>query len=270
MTERHHRALRQTFDEAAERYDRIRPHYLPEVFVDIERLGGLARGSRVLEIGCGTGQATADLALRGYEVAALELGSELAALARANLARFPNVEVIVADFEHWAPPLELFDGVVSATAFHWIDPGVRVVKAADSLRPGGALAIIDTDHVAGGTERFFIEVQDCYERADPETQQGLRLPAAADLTPDLDELKRSGRFGPIAVRQYEWERSYSTAEYVELLGTYSGHIALEPSVHARLLDCIAILIDNRYGGRVDKRYLTTLRVGRRLDEPEVG
>jgi SAM-dependent methyltransferase len=267
VTERQHRPLRLTFDEAAERYDRIRPHYLPQVFDDIERLGGLTQGSRVLEIGCGTGQATADLALRGYEVAAVELGPELAAVARTNLARHPNVEVIVADFEHWAPPPEPFDAVVSATAFHWIDPGVRVVKAADALRPDGALAIIDTDHVAGGTAQFFIDVQDCYERWVPETQLGLRLPAASDVAPDLDELNRFGRFGPVAVRRYEWERPYSTSEYVELLGTYSGHIALDPSVRARLLDCIATLIDNRYGGRIEKRYLTTLRVGRRLEAP---
>jgi SAM-dependent methyltransferase len=269
VTERDRRPLRLTFDEAAERYDRIRPRYPPQVFDEIEQLGGLTQGGRVLEIGCGTGQATVDLALRGYQVTAVELGPELAAMARANLARYPKVEVIVADFEHWAPPSEFFDAVVAATAFHWIDPSVRVAKAADSLRPGGALAIIDTEHVAGGTEQFFIEVQGCYERWDPGTLPGLRLPAAADLTADLDELNRSGRFGPVAVRRYEWERPYSTSEYVELLGTYSGHIALEPSMRSRLLDCIATLIDNRYGGRVEKRYLTTLRVGRRLDEPEV-
>jgi hypothetical protein len=110
-------------------------------------------------------------------------------------------------------------------------------------------------------------VQDCYERWVPETQLGLRLPAASDVAPDLDELNRSGRFGPVAVRRYEWERPYSTSEYVELLGTYSGHIALDPSVRARLLDCIATLIDNRYGGRIEKRYLTTLRVGGRLEAP---
>ncbi|MDQ2940907.1 MAG: methyltransferase domain-containing protein [Chloroflexota bacterium] len=159
MTERDHRPLRLAFDGAAERYDRIRPHYLPQVLDDIERLGGLTQGSRVLEIGCGTGQATAGLAFSGYKVVAVELGRELAALARANLAHYPNVEVTVADFEHWAPPPERFDGVVSATAFHWIDPTVRAVKAADSLWPDGALAIIDTDHVAGGTEQFFIDVQ---------------------------------------------------------------------------------------------------------------
>jgi hypothetical protein len=75
-----------------------------------------------------------------------------------------------------------------------------------------------------------------------------------------DELDRSGRFGPVEFRRYQWERSYSTASYLELLCTYSGHRAMEPAAQAKLLDCIAGLIDRRYGGRVSKRYLTELRI----------
>lgn len=44
--------LRRIFDEDAARYDRARPGYPAELFSRIPR------GSRVLEIGCGTGQAT--------------------------------------------------------------------------------------------------------------------------------------------------------------------------------------------------------------------
>jgi hypothetical protein len=41
-----------------------------------------------------------------------------------------------------------------------------------------------------------------------------------------DELDRSGRFGMVVVRRYEWEVSYTTAAYLEVLSTYCGHIAL--------------------------------------------
>jgi SAM-dependent methyltransferase len=268
VTERDDRArLRLTFDTAAERYERIRPRDLPEVFDDIERFGGLGRGSRVLEIGCGTGQATIDLAIRGYAVVAVEIGAELAAIARRRLADYPDAEVIVADFERWELPAEPFDAVVSATAFHWIDPEIRFGKAADALRPSGMLAIIDTDHVAGGTEPFFVDVQDCYERWDPTTEPGLRLQAASALEPDVGEVARSARFGPTIVRRHEWDLAYPTSDYLDLLLTYSGHIALESSARAGLLDCIATLIDDRYGGTITKRYLTTVRLARRRDAP---
>jgi SAM-dependent methyltransferase len=252
--------LRTTFDQAADLYDRARPGYPPVLFDDLGKLAGIGPGCRVLEIGPGTGQATVPLAQRGCQIVAVELGAQLAAVARRNLARFPQVQVEVAAFEDWPLPAEPFDVVVAATAFHWIDPAVRVVKAAAALRSGGVLATIATHHVAGGTEEFFVEVQACYERWDPATPPGLWLPTAAQIPMRGDELDRSGRFGPVEFRRYQWERSYSTASYLELLCTYSGHRAMEPAAQARLLDCIAGLIDRRYGGRVSKRYLTELRI----------
>jgi SAM-dependent methyltransferase len=169
MTQGDRERLRSTFDQAAELYDRVRPRYPPALFDDLAELTGIGPGSRVLEIGPGTGQATIPLAERGCQVVAVELGAHLAAVARRNLARFPAVEVVTAAFEAWPLPSEPFDLVLAATAFHWIDPAVRVDKAADALRPGGWLATIATHHVAGGDESFFAEAQDCYICWDPAT-----------------------------------------------------------------------------------------------------
>jgi hypothetical protein len=44
-----------------------------------------------------------------------------------------------------------------------------------------------------------------------------------------------------------------------VLLTYSGHRDMDPDTQTGLLDCIARLIDTRYGGRITKRYLTELR-----------
>jgi SAM-dependent methyltransferase len=261
MTEEQRERRRATFDEAAELYDRARPRYPRALFDDLAGLTGIGPGSRVLEIGPGTGQATLPLAERGCRVVAVELGADLAAVARRNLARFPTVEVVTAAFEDWPLPAEPFDLVLAATAFHWIDPAVRVARAADALRPGGALATVATHHVAGGEEPFFTEVQDCYVRWDPETPpEGTPLKAAADIPSSSEELDRSGRFGPATFRRYEWELPYTTAGYIEVLLTYSGHRALDPEARSGLLDCIAHLIDHGYGGRITKRYLTELRV----------
>jgi SAM-dependent methyltransferase len=256
---------RSTFDEAAELYDRARPPYPPALFDDLAELAGIGPGSRVLEIGPGTGQATVPLAARGCRIVAVELGSQLAAVARRNLVGFPAVEVVTAAFEDWSLPPEPFDLVLSATAFHWIDPAVRVRKAADALRPGGSLATVATHHIAGGDQRFFVQTQSCYERWDPETPPGgVPLPAAADIHGSSDELDRSHRFGPAEFRRYEWELNYPTSSYLDLLMTYSGHRALDPPARSGLLDCIARLIDTAYGGRITKRYLTELRIAQAL------
>ena len=74
----------------------------------------------------------------------------------------------------------------------------------------------------------------------------------------------SGLFAPPACRGYLWEITYDTAAYLDVLRTYSGHRALDSEGRRRLLDCVADLIERRYGGRIRKAYLTQLMVARRL------
>lgn len=256
------KALRHVFDQEPELYDRARPGYPPEVFAELAELAELKPGSRVLELGCGTGQATKPLAERGYRIGALDLGAGVAALARSKLAAFPALEVVQAAFEEWPLPEEPFDAVVAATSFHWIDPAVRVTKVADALRPGGALAVISTHHIAGGDAQFFEDVQRCYERWMPGTPTGFSLPSSAEVPCDSGELDRAARFESSVLRRHEWELTYSTSAYLDLLKSYSGHRALELPARTRLLDCIAELITSAYNGEVTKRYLTELRVAR--------
>ncbi|MBO1337216.1 trans-aconitate 2-methyltransferase [Streptomyces sp. VRA16 Mangrove soil] len=277
MTDTERERLRRTFTEDAEVYDRARPGYPERLYDDLAELTGTGPGCRVLELGCGTGKATVPLAARGCRITAVELGPELAAVARRNLAGHPQVSVETGAFEEWPLPPEPFDVVLAATSFHWIDPAVRVAKSARALRPGGALATVSTHHVAGGTEQFFVDVQRCYERFDPTTPPGLRLTPAADIPHDSQEapnrnveqgnaaLPGADRFEPPVFRRCARDLTFTTAEYLDLLRTFSGTRALDPAARAGLLDAIGQLIDGSYGGSVTKRYLTELRVARRKE-----
>lgn len=257
--------LSRTFDEDAELYDRARPGYPIQLYDDLVEFAGTVPRSRVLEVGCGTGKLTVPLAGRGCRITAVEAGARMAAVARRNLDEYPDVDVVTARFEDWPLPEEPYDVFVSATAFHWLDPAVRVPRAADALRPDGTLAVVRTQHVNGGTEEFFAEVQGCYERFDPATPPGLRPPAAADVdsSDHAREVAGSGRFGPTLFRRYERDLTYTTSAYLDVLRTYSGHRALADGAREGLLECVAGLIDGRYGGRVTKRYLIELGVSRR-------
>jgi ubiquinone/menaquinone biosynthesis C-methylase UbiE len=110
---------RATFNQVAELYDQVRPRYPARLFDDLVALSGLPHGGRILEMGAGTGIATLPLAERGYRIVAIELGAELAAVARKKLSQFDNVDVVVANFEEWRLPREPFDLVLGATAWHW-------------------------------------------------------------------------------------------------------------------------------------------------------
>ncbi len=263
MTGSDRERLRATFTEDAELYDRARPGYPPRMFDDLAAMVGLGPGCRVLEIGCGTGKATVPIARLGCRIVAVELGPEMAAVARRHLAGYRDVQVLTAVFEDWPLPRQPFDVVLAATAFHWLDPAVRVEKAAAALRPGGILATVATHHVAGGTERFFADVQGCYERFDPKTPPNLRLRPADEIPADSEEIAQSSHFDEATFVRYEWDLSYTCAEYLDVLRTYSGHRALAPPARHGLLRCIQNLIDRDYGGAITKRYLTELRVARR-------
>jgi SAM-dependent methyltransferase len=256
------RRLRATFDGVAERYDAVRPRYPAALVDDLVARAGLGPGSRVLEIGPGTGQLTVDLAARGLDVTAVELGPALAGVARRNLAAFPNARVVVGDFEEYDVP-EPLDAVVAATAFHWLSPDAQVNRTAAALRPGGALAVVDVSHVAGGTEEFFAVSQDCYLRFDPATPPGFRLPTAGSLPPAQPGLDLSPLFAHVRRSRHTWEVDYPAARFRALLSTYSPTIDLPRERREGLLDCLAVLIDRRFGGVVTKRYLAELTVARR-------
>ncbi len=187
-------SLRATFEEVPELYDRVRPTYPPALFDDLVALAGLPERGRLLEIGTGPGKATVPLAERGFEIVGIELGERLAALARSNLAGFPNVEIVNAEFEAWEPAVAGFDAAVSFTAFHWIDPAARYEKTAALLREGGALAVVETSHVLPEDgDPFWIEVEDDYRDVFPDDEAG--PPPAPDEVAGLsEEIAASGRF----------------------------------------------------------------------------
>lgn len=184
--------LRLRFNEDAALYDQARPGYPAAMLDDVVALADMPAGGRILEIGPGTGQVTLPWAQRGYRIVAVELGADMAMVARQKLADFPLVQIHVGAFEDWPVEPGAFDLVFSATAFHWIDPAVRYRKAALALKQGGALALCWNKHVQLPASRGFFEAcQPFYNRAFPEHDfQGLLLPE--DL-PSAEKVRSSIR-----------------------------------------------------------------------------
>lgn len=258
--------LRITFDQVALLYDKARPGYPDALFDDIVALSGIPHGGRVLEVGCGTGQATVPLARRGYRILAVELGANLAAVARRNLAAYPDATVHVGSFEEYAAEAERFDLLISATAFHWIDPAIRYAKAAQALKPSGAIALFWNHHVwSAASGHFFDETQEFYLRAgEAKAKEYQGLPQPDDLPTTVKaEIEATGLFGEVTIRRYRWDLAYDAASYIDVLDTYSNHRDLPDDKREQLFRDIAALIDTRYGGRIVKGYLTDLYLAHR-------
>lgn len=257
--------LRTTFDSAADIYQQARPEYPDGLYALLVEAAGIIAGDRLLEVGCATGKATVPLASRGFRITCIEIGPALAANARRILAGFSNVEIIESAFETWQPAVGArFDLVFAATAWHWIDPAVRYRRAWELLPPGGHLAFWSASHVfPEGGDTFFVEIQDVYEEIGEGLPGTAHWPRPGDLPNSRDEIEGSGLFDDVVVRHFDWEISYNAEEYLRLLGTFSGHIAMDVWKRDRLYSEITRRLAQRSDGRLRRHWGAVLHVARR-------
>lgn len=171
-----------------------------------------------------------------------------------------------AAFEEWEGAPGRFALVYAATAWHWIDPEIGYAKAHRLVRRGGHLALWAAGHAfPPGFDPFFVEIQDAYD-AIGESHPGPWPPPPPDETPDdAARIEASGLFGEVEVRRYLWEVAYTAEQYLALLDTFSGHIAMAPDKRERLYGEIRRRLGARPDGRVRRHWQAILHVARRLD-----
>ena len=267
-TERHR--LGQVFDEVAELYDGVRPTYPAELFADLASITGIGHGSAVLEVGCGTGQATGSLAALGCDVTAVEPGAQMAALARRRLEAFANVKVEISSFEEWKDHGRRFRVLVAASSWHWVDPTIGWRRAHDVLDPDGWMAVLG--HVVvrpPGEPEVYAETADLHECFSPGNPDWGHPPfeheVRATETGWGPPNNPDGLFGPTIVRWYPTVQWFDGAGFADLLRSTSIYRRLDTDVREPLLDAIAERIRTRMTDRAARRYLSVLRVGQRTD-----
>jgi SAM-dependent methyltransferase len=264
------RQLGRVFNEVAELYERVRPGYPDEMFADIVTITTMDERSSVLEVGCGTGQATRSLAALGCAVTAIEPGAEMAALARQRIGTFANVDVETSTFEEWEDRGRRFDVLIAASSWHWVDPSIGWRRAHDVLRPGGWMALLGNVVVRRpGEPEVYAETADLHERFSPGNPGWGHPPLEDDVrTTDkgwgqVDD--PGGLFGPTIVRWYPTVQWFNGDGFADLLRSTSLYRKLDRDVREPLLEAIAERIRTRMGDRASRRYLSVLRVGQRAE-----
>jgi SAM-dependent methyltransferase len=268
MAEPHRRDPGRLFNEVPEIYDRVRPGYPDELFADLVALTEIEAGASVLEVGCGTGQATRSLAALGYLVTAVEPGAGMAALARQRISSFDHVDVEISTFEEWDDRSRRFDVLVAASSWHWVDPSVGWPRAHDVLRPNGWIAVLG--HIVirrPGELEVYAETADLHEQASAGNPYWSQPPLedevrATDTGWGLDH-GPGQLFGPPIVRWYPTVQWFDGTGFADLLRSQSMYRRLDRDVREPLLDAIAERIRTRMDDRVSRQYLSVLRAGQR-------
>lgn len=255
------------FDGVAEIYDRARPLYPDRLYSDLfhyiggdpEEPGTLA----TVEIGPGTGQATGALLKRGATIAAVEPGPQLASLLREKFAGEARLVVINERFEDAPLPEGIADLVFAATSFHWLDRDLRYEKTLATLCPGGVLAIVHGHQIAAEADRGYFDasqpIYDRYFRGD----ERLELPDE-DVTPsEVAEIIDTSAFEQVELFRYRFDQRYSTAEYADLVRSYSGTQQMPESLREPFIADLAAFIESEFEGYVIRPMVLTLLLARK-------
>jgi SAM-dependent methyltransferase len=247
---------RKSFDDTAEIYHAIRPNYPPPMFDDLFRL--LPSHPAILEVGPGTGQATRDLLSRGATVLAIEIGPAMAAKLRETTPS-PALTITIGDFEEVDVADQDFDAVFSATAYHWISPKAQIERPVSVLKPGGAVAIVDLNQVSSPDDKgFFAAAQPIYERYG-EGHVGPQAPERSAVDPPIHRVLRDDpRFSNVEVRTYDWNQTYSAAEYRKLMLTYSSTLMMTQPARQGLLDDMEYFVRQQFDNQVTRPIVVTL------------
>jgi SAM-dependent methyltransferase len=251
------RQVAESFGADAERYDRARPRY-PGALVD--RIVAASPGPDVLDVGCGTGIAARQFQAAGCTVLGVDPDRRM-----AEYARRAGVEAEVAAFEAWDPAGRGFDAVVAGQSWHWVDPVAGAAKAARVLRPGGRLAVFG--HVYQTPPGVADALAAALRRVAPDAPLSARPAGSAQpgrtaldiyqamFARAADGIRQAGGFGEPEQWRFDWELSYSRAEWLDLLPTTGTLTQLTRGQLAEVLEAAGAAIDAS-GGSLTMPYTT--------------
>ena len=242
------RDKRTTFENVADIYDRVRAGYPEELIEDIVSLSGLPPGGRILEIGCGSGNATVSLATRGYRIVAIELGERLSALAADKCRAYPGVEIVNLAFEDWELDERTFDLALAADSFHWIRPSVGYPKVAKALKGSGSAAFFWRVPVDADTD-LSRAIDGVYQTAPQFVNPDKRFNVEWLVGIITENFRASGRFEPVTTKQYFWSENLTGEQYVDGLRTFSMHQGIDEGARDKLYADVREVIE-QFGGKV--------------------
>ncbi len=233
------------FGSQAAVYDAVRPSY-PAAVIDRVVDGAPLL---VVEVGCGTGIASAQVAARGVRVIAVEPDSRMAELARAR-----GIEVTISSLEEWTP--QPCDVMFAAQSWHWVDPIRGAEIAAASIRPDGRWMAFwnhESDPMIDDV------LHSVFRRLAPSLldEQPIRYVRNDEFRRTIaDGLAATKRFEPMETERVEWIDRVETGRFVDRLGSHSANRLLDETDRRRVRDALIEALGEQ--DELEVRYSTEL------------
>lgn len=250
------------FNRTSDYYDKYRPSYPREIIDTIIHKTGISIGSRLLEIGSGSGKATELFASKGYDILCIEPGPNLVEMGRKKFIDYRNVKFDIARFEDYDVEASAYDVVFSAQSFHWIPQPIGFQKCSEALKENGYLALywnmyitydneIDNELVKlsnkyGGFADFLSEC-DCEKR----------------ISSIVSQIENSNLFLSPQVYRSLWKQTYSVDEYFGFILTGNRFVQKTEEEKERAYREIVKLADKN-NGVIERPYLCVLYLAQKI------
>lgn len=249
------------FNQAADYYDKYRPGYPKDIINSIIEETGMKNGSRIIEIGAGSGKATELFAGRGFNILCIEPGEDLVKIGNDKFKN-DTISFKCSRFEQYDFADQDWDVVLAAQAFHWVPQPQGYEKCADVLKTGGHLAVfwnmyitydnaLDNELLAlsnkyGGFADFLSE-KDCETR----------------IHSIVSDIENSKLFSKPKVFRKLWKQDYTAEEYFGFVSTGNRFIQKsEDEKAAAFLDIVDLC--NKNNGIIERPYLCVLYLAEKL------
>lgn len=248
--------LEWTFDTVASAYEKIRPDYVPELYQTLFDYTAIDEKSNAVEVGSGSGQATAPILRTGCRLTAVEYGKHFSELLKNKFKDYPNFSVITGKFEDTEFEENAFDLVFSATAFHWVPEKTGYEKVFSMLKKGGVFArFANHPYRDKGNPALSQEIDEIYYEYynNYNNYHNKKHKVLAEYSEEqakaIAMLASNYGFTDIQYKLFYRERVFSAKAYIELLGTYSDHIAIDEVIRTNFFSKIEDAI-NDHGGTI--------------------
>jgi len=247
------KGLEWTFDTVASTYEKLRPGYVEELYRTLFDYIPISENSNVVEVGSGGGQATAPILKTGCRLTAVEYGAQFSELLKDKFKEYEKFSVITGKFEDTEFEENSFDLVFSASAFHWVPEKIGYEKVFSMLKSGGVFARFANhpyrDKENPALSKEIDEIYDEYynkfynKKSEPITEY------TEEQAKNRAMIADKYGFTDIQYSLFYRERTFSAKEYIQLLGTYSDHIAIEETIRIKFFSKIEEAI-NKHGGTI--------------------
>jgi ubiquinone/menaquinone biosynthesis C-methylase UbiE len=218
------------FQRAADAYERGRPEYPAAAVERLVRALKIAAGSRVVELGAGTGKFTKALLATGAEIIAVE---PVEAMRRKLAERLPSLPVVDGTAEAIPLPDASVDAVVAAQAFHWFRGEEALAEIHRVLKPGGGLGLIwNARDESLGWVRGLTEIIEPYEGSAPR-YKSFQWKSAFEST---------GLFSPLEKAEFVHIQTIPAEAIEDRIASISFIAALPDSTRATVLEQVRELV----------------------------